>query len=157
MKPSIPISDSTSMTLNPEAAPKCISGSTSYLSVWLAFHPYPQVIRELFNVHRFGPPCRVTDISTCPWVDHKVSRLPPLTRRLIQTRFRCGFSLQEGLTLLVRTTRRLIMQKARRHPENSGLRPVVSAWFQVLFHSPVRGTFHLSLTVLVRYRSRGSI
>ena len=47
------------------------------------------------------------------------------------------------------------MQKARSHPE--GLLPLVSARFQVLFHSPVRGTFHLSLTVLVHYRSLGSI
>ena len=38
------------------------------------------------------------------------------------------------------------MQKARRHPV--GLRPLVGNWFQVLFHSPVRGAFHLSLTVL---------
>ena len=30
---------------------------------------------------------------------------------------------------------------------------IVSAWFQILFHSPNRGSFHLSLTVLVRYRS----
>jgi hypothetical protein len=29
-------------------------------------------------------------------------------------------------------------------------------WFQALFHSPPRGAFHLSLTVLVRYRSHGS-
>jgi len=29
---------------------------------------------------------------------------------------------------------------------------LVSTWFQVLFHSPLRGTFHLSLTVLVHYR-----
>ena len=29
----------------------------------------------------------------------------------------------------------------------------VSARFQVLFHSPNRGAFHLSLTVLVHYRS----
>jgi hypothetical protein len=43
------------------------------------------------------------------------------------------------------------MQKARRHP--TGLRPLVSVWFQVLFHSSVRGAFHLSLTVLVHYRS----
>ncbi len=43
------------------------------------------------------------------------------------------------------------MQKARRHSEE--LRPLVSAWFQVLFHSSVRGSFHLSFTVLVRYRS----
>ena len=47
------------------------------------------------------------------------------------------------------------MQKARRHPE--GLRPLVGARFQVLFHSAVRSTFHLSLTVLVHYRSLVSI
>ena len=35
------------------------------------------------------------------------------------------------------------------------LRPLVGARFQVLFHSPHRGSFHLSLTVLVRYRSPG--
>ena len=33
------------------------------------------------------------------------------------------------------------------------LRPLVSVWFQVLFHSPSRRSFHLSLTVLVHYRS----
>ena len=38
------------------------------------------------------------------------------------------------------------MQKARRYPV--GLRPLVGNRFQVLFHSPVRGAFHLSLTVL---------
>lgn len=32
------------------------------------------------------------------------------------------------------------------------LRPVVSTRFQVLFHSPQRGSFHLSFTVLVHYR-----
>ena len=34
---------------------------------------------------------------------------------------------------------------------------IVSKWFQVLFHSAHRGSFHLSLTVLVRYRSSSSI
>lgn len=34
---------------------------------------------------------------------------------------------------------------------------LVSIRFQELFHSPNRGTFHLSLTVLVRYRSYTSI
>ena len=47
------------------------------------------------------------------------------------------------------------MQKARRHP--NGLRPLVSVRFQILFHSLVQGTFHLSLTVLVHYRSHRSI
>ena len=44
------------------------------------------------------------------------------------------------------------MQKARRHCQRQ-LRPLVGVRFQVLFHSPSRGAFHLSLTVLVRYRS----
>ena len=60
------------------------------------------------------------------------------------------------LTSPVMVTRRFIMQKARRHMQ-SMLRPLVGDWFQVLFHSPRRGAFHLSLTVLVRYRSLGSI
>ena len=43
-----------------EASPKAISGRTSYLPVRLAFHPYPQLIRSLFNVSRFGPPLSLT-------------------------------------------------------------------------------------------------
>ena len=62
----------------------------------------------------------------------------------------------KGLTLLATVTRRLIMQKARRHP-TKGLRPLVSVWFQDLFHSVIHGSFHLSLTVLVHYRSLRSI
>ena len=49
------------------------------------------------------------------------------------------------------------MQKARCHPAEAGLQQVVSAWFQVLFHSLAQGSFHLSLTVLVHYRSLRSI
>jgi hypothetical protein len=52
--------------------------------------------------------------------------------------------------------RRLIMQKARRH-HTEWLRPLVGARFQALFDPAVRGAFHLSLTVLVHYRSPGSI
>src|ERR671916_1144830 len=43
-----------------DAAPKCISRRTSYLRVRLAFHPYPQFFRAVFNQHRFGPPQGVT-------------------------------------------------------------------------------------------------
>ena len=72
--------------------------------------------------------------------------------------FRLAFATApdlKSLTLLVKVTRRLIMQKARRHPK--GLRPLVSVWFQDLFHSLIQGSFHLSLTVLVHYRSLRSI
>ena len=73
--------------------------------------------------------------------------------------FRLAFATApslKDLTLLATVTRRLIMQKARRHP-TKGLRPLVSVWFQDLFHSLVQGSFHLSLTVLVHYRSLRSI
>ena len=72
--------------------------------------------------------------------------------------FRLAFAtapILKILTLLTTVTRRLIMQKARRHPK--GLRPLVSVWFQDLFHSVIHGSFHLSLTVLVHYRSLRSI
>ncbi len=48
------------------------------------------------------------------------------------------------------------MQKARRHTVNV-LRPLVGVRFQDLFHSLTQGSFHLSLTVLVHYRSLRSI
>jgi len=35
----------------------------------LVFHPYPQVIRTVFNPYRFGPPLGVTPASPCSWVD----------------------------------------------------------------------------------------
>ena len=88
-------------------------------------------------------------------VDHSVSRLPPPTWRPVQTRFRFG-SVPQDLTLPGKVTRRFIMQKARRHVITT-LRPLVGRRVQGLFHSPARGSFHLSLTVLVRYRSLGSI
>src|SRR3954451_19931469 len=56
-------------------------------------------------------------------------------------------------------TRRLILQKARHHPHRyrrqalTDCRRTVSGTLSL----PSRGTFHHSLTVLVRYRSPGSI
>ena len=76
--------------------------------------------------------------------------------RPFQTRFRCGSGSLSSLTLPEMATRRFIMQKARRHTTKV-LRPLVGVWFQELFHSPTRGAFHLSLTVLVHYRSLTSI
>jgi hypothetical protein len=75
--------------------------------------------------------------------------------------FRLAFATASGvtpLTLRHRITRRIILRKARRQAcrirrSNIALRLFVSIRFQVLFHSPNRGAFHLSLTVLVHYRS----
>src|SRR4026209_1898709 len=54
------------------------------------------------------------------------------------------------------------MQKARSQATSNPkiaptLLPLVGMWFQALFHSPHWGAFHLSLTVLVHYRSHGSL
>ena len=68
---------------------------------------------------------------------------------------RLAFASPSGvspLSLPHTLTRWLILLKARRQGTKP-LRPVVSTRFQVLFHSPRRGSFHLSLTVLLRYRS----
>jgi hypothetical protein len=58
----------------------------------LAFHPYPQVIRNFFNSYRFEPPVHVTAPSLCSWVDQRVSGLIRRTRRPVQTRFRCAYA-----------------------------------------------------------------
>ena len=57
------------------------------------------------------------------------------------------------LTLPQKVTRWLILQKARGQKAVALLPLLVSTRFQVLFHSAQRGSFHLSLTVLVHYRS----
>ena len=70
--------------------------------------------------------------------------------RPIQTRFRCGFPCN-GLTLLHTLTRWIIMQKVRCQAfsiRSIALQLLVGTGFQILFHSPLRGSFHLSLTVL---------
>ena len=73
----------------------------------------------------------------------------PCDIRPIQTRFRCG-STCYWLNRPQRVTRRIILQKARCQACQKGLalQLHVSIRFQVLFHSPRRGTFHRSLTVL---------
>ena len=73
--------------------------------------------------------------------------------------FRLGFPTAPAVPALTsqpRVTRWFILQKARRRTaslKSMVLRPLVDAWFQILFHSPHRGAFHLSLTVLLHYRS----
>ena len=66
--------------------------------------------------------------------------------------FRLAFTTtppQSGLVNDIELTRWIVLQKARSHPDKSGLLLFVSIWFQILFHLPHRDTFHLSLTVLI--------
>ena len=141
--------------ISPDASPKAISGRTSYLRVRLAFHPYPQLIRNFCNSNRFGPPTDFTPPSPWPWVAHPVSCLIAATARPLQTRFRSGSGCY-CLNLATTMNSLAHSPKGTRSPRPSqglGLPPSVSERFQSLFHSPHRGSFHLSLTVLFRYRS----
>src|SRR5919107_3278848 len=57
-------------------------------------------------------------------------------------------------------TRRLILQKARHHPHAQNAHKALTDCRRTVSGTislPSRGTFHHSLTVLVRYRSPGSI
>lgn len=104
----------------------------------MAFHPYPRLIPSVFNRSGFGPPQGLTPASAWPRVDHPASRLRRATgkSRPVQTRFRCGSP--NRLASPRAATRRLILQKARRHAAFKGaLRLLVGARFQALFHSPL--------------------
>ena len=97
-----------------QASPKAISGRTSYLQIWLAFHPYPHLIQWIFNFTWFGPPLPFTVTSTWTWIDHLVSGLSHVTYIAL---FRLAFAsvpCETHLTSHHTITRWLIMQKARR-------------------------------------------
>src|SRR3954465_6500823 len=56
-----------------------LSRRASWHRVLLAFHPYPQLIPQVFNPGGFGPPRGLTRASTWPWVDHSASGLEHAT------------------------------------------------------------------------------
>ena len=132
----------------------------------MAFHPYPQLIPPVFNLGGFGPPHALTRASTWPWVDHPASGPRRATGRPIRTRCRYGSPPRVNLA----TRRRLAGSFFNRHattpPPPGGAQPQqgdgraltarrrpVSGTLSL----PSRGTFHHSLTVLIRYRSPGGI
>ena len=87
------------------------------LSLLPTSHPLGFQPKWVRSSTQYGPPRSITRASTCSWVGHWVSRLPPLTYRPIKTRFPCGF-VPEVLNLLKTATRRIIIQKARRRAFN---------------------------------------
>ena len=142
----------------PRAAPKCISGRTSYHRVCLAFHPLPQVIPHVFNHGGFGPPRGLTPASACPWIDHSASGLQHATERPVRTRFRSGSPSQVNLA----THGNSLAHSSKGTPSRPAGEPTDDALTACkrtgsgTISLPSRGTFHLSLTVLVHYRSLGS-
>ena len=137
-----------------EASPKAISRRTSYIRVRLEFLRYPQVIRQLFNGGRFGPPWRFTATSTCSWIGHPVSGLLHVTFVLFTLGFPAAPYLKY-LTSLHTITRRTVLQKVPHRTLGAlcACKHKVSGSFSL----PARGSFHLSFTVLLHYRSLISI
>ena len=117
-----------------KASPKAISGRTSYIRVRLEFLRYPQVIRQLFNGGRFGPPVGFTPPSTCSWIGHPVSGLWHATYRAVNTRFPFG-SVPQVLNLAGYNNSPDRSTKSTTSHINV-LCVLVNIRFQVLFHSP---------------------
>ena len=118
-----------------EASPKAISGRTSYLRARLEFHRYPQVIPELFNARGVRSSTKFYFrfnllMDRSPGFGSTPSNLIAHLRLAFATapHLKC-------LTLLLNVTRWPVLQKVRGHTSNV-LPQLVSAGFQVLFHSP---------------------
>ena len=100
----------------------------------MEFLRHPQLISDLFNGHEFGPPRGFTPASTCPWVDHPVSGLWPVTLRPVKTRFPFGsaplvLNLATDYNSPDRSTKSTLSSL-------NALQLLVNIGFQVLFHSP---------------------
>ena len=146
---------STSTILYSEASPKAISGRTSYLRVRLEFLRYPHLIPALFNVRGFGPPVRVTAPSPWTGVDHTVSGLRLHT---LVALFRLAFAAAPSFQLNLACNRNSPVHSTKGTPSPlywalTSCKRTVSGSFSLRS----RGAFHLSLTVLLLYRSLGSI
>ena len=105
----------------------------------MAFHPYPQLIPQVFNPGGFGPPRGLTRASTWPWVDHSASGLEHATRIAL---FGLAFATAtpHGLTSPRTTNSQAHSSKGTQSPTAHEVRTrlsrLVGTRFQVLFHSP---------------------
>lgn len=120
----------------------------------MAFHPLPQIIPYLFNGSGFDPPVNVTSPSICSWQDHPVSGLMLQTIRPIQTRFPCAYTYRLKLACNTKS-----LTHYTKGTPSGPIAPPTACKHSVsgTVSLPSRGAFHLSLAVLVRYRSQESI
>ena len=119
----------------------------------MAFHPYPQVIPSVFNRSGFGPPRGLTPASACPRIAHPASRLRLATDRHLKG----SLSLRLGSRLNLAANRNSLAHSTKGTPSQLKVAPTARGrTVSGTVSLPSRGAFHLSLTVLVRYRSQGS-
>ena len=119
----------------------------------MAFHPYPQVIAAVFNRRAFGPPRGLTPASACPRIAHPASR----PRRGIQVALlRLAFAPAPFRLTSPRASDSLAHSTKGTPSHHKGAPTARGRTVSGTVSLPSRGAFHLSLTVLVRYRSQGS-
>ena len=120
----------------------------------MAFHPYPQVIAAVFNRRAFGPPRGLTPASACPRIAHPASRLRPPTGIAL---FGLAFAPARLPSLTSPTAGNSLAHSTKGTPSHHmGAPTPCGRTVSGTVSLPSRGAFHLSLTVLVRYRSQGS-
>ena len=121
----------------------------------MAFHPYPRVIPSVFNRSGFGPPRGLTPASACPWVAHPASRPRRATKN---RRLKDSLSLRLASKLNLAAHRDSLAHSTKGTPSHRMGAPTARGRaVSGAVSLPSRGAFHLSLTVLVRYRSRESV
>ncbi len=119
----------------------------------MAFHPYPQLIRAVFNPQRFGPPPGVTPASPWPWIDRFGFGSTPA---YFGAHFRLAFATatdQRPLTSHARSNSPDHNAKGTQSPNSrpEGRQQAPTACMHTVSGSislAVRRAFHLSLTVL---------
>ena len=120
----------------------------------MAFHPYPQVIAAVFNRRAFGPPRGLTPASACPRIAHPASR----PRRGTQVALlRLAFAPAPFRLTSPRASDSLAHSTKGTPSHHKGAPTARGRTVSGTVSLPSRGAFHLSLTVLVRYRSSESI
>ena len=143
-----------------DASPQAISERTSYCRTRLEFLPYTQVIPSCCTASGCGPPRDFTRASPCSSVARPASglvhaTLPPKWERPYQARFHCVSGVFTPLDMPRRTNSLDRAAKSTPSPVTcaTGSDSLLACGFRSI-SPPFRDTFHLSLTVLVRYRSR---
>ena len=119
----------------------------------MAFHPYPHLIRVVFNPHRFGPPPGVTPASPWTWIV-RFGFGSASTHSLAL--FRLAFASAPALKALTsRVNRNSPDHNAKGTPSRTAQpedhAPAPTACMHTVSGSlslAVRRSFHLSLTVL---------
>ena len=136
---------------NMRRKPESSFGENQLLQRSISFSLQPTSHPKILHNLRVRPSLNISEEFSLLMGSSRCFGSDTYDERAIHTRFRCGsrgtpFSQAVCINSLAHSS---IGTPSRSRTSSTPCRHVVS----VLFHSPHRGSFHLSLTVLVHYRS----